>query len=245
MRYKEELLRLIGEVIFPENIYCVGCGEPIKKNEIYSLCEKCREMLIYSRPETCVRCGRFVKKRETVFCEHCGARPPKYDRGAAAVVYNDAARKMIYDLKYGGKGYVAKNAAGIMQRCVENLGGHDIIIPVPVHKNKIKARGFCQTTLISESLSKLTGIPVLKGNLVRTKDTLPMSGLEPEERRNNIRDAFDVTDASCILGKKVLLIDDLLTTGSTAEECARVLKGSGAAGVSLAVFASPYSKNKN
>ena len=245
MRYKEKILRLAGEVLFPENIYCVGCGKPVKKNESYSLCEGCREALIYSRPDNCVRCGRFVRKRETVICEHCGARPPRYDRAAAAVVYNDLSRKIIYDLKYGGKGYLAKNAAELMKSCVENLGEHDIMIPVPVHKNKRKTRGFCQTTLISENLSKITGIPVLKGILIRSKDTLPMSGLGPEERRNNIKDAFYVTDTSRISGRKVLLIDDLLTTGSTAEECARVLKESGASRVSLAVLASPYDNYKN
>lgn len=245
MRYKDRIFRLIWEIVFPENIYCIACGNPVKKGEVYSLCETCRERLIYSQPENCTRCGHFVKRREVNFCEHCGSRPPKYDRGAAAVVYNDGARKIVHDLKYAGKGYLAKNAAQIMKGSIENLGEHDIMIPVPMFEGKKKTRGFCQTTLISEALSELTGIPVIKGNLVRVKNTVPMSGLEPWERRDNVKDAFSVKDRNGILNKKVLLVDDLLTTGSTAEECADVLKSAGAARVSLAVFASPYRSRYN
>ena len=245
MRYRERLSRIFWEVIFPEDIYCIGCGDPVKKGSKYSLCSGCREELLLNQPENCMRCGRFVKKRETVFCEYCGASPPEYDRASAAVVYNEKARKIVYDLKYAGKGYLAKNVAAIMRGSVENLGDHDIMIPVPMHKDKQKTRGFCQTTLICERLSEDTGIPLVKGKLVRARNTKPMSGLEPLERKKNIRDAFSVTGAGEISGKRILLIDDLLTTGSTADECSRILKNAGAEKVSLAVFAAPYKDNKN
>ncbi|MDO4481107.1 MAG: ComF family protein [Bacillota bacterium] len=231
---------IFREVLFPGNIYCIGCGMPIKNEGGLSLCGECRRKMLGGLPESCGRCGHFVRNKRTHFCGHCAAVPPVYDRGRAAVVYGKEAKKIIFALKYGGKGYLADNIAYIMTDAVKSMGDYDIIVPVPMHKSKKSSRGFCHTTLISNKLGEITGKPVSGGNLVRIKKTGAMSGLSPEERRNNIRGAFEVRNGKEFAGKTVLLTDDLLTTGSTADECAGVLLKAGAEKVYLAVFASPY-----
>ena len=234
---------VLREVLYPGNIYCIGCGMPIKKDDGFSLCGECRRKILSERPERCGRCGHFVRKKRGHFCEHCASSPPEYDRGAAAVVYGKEAQKIIYSLKYGGKGYLAENIAFIMEDTVKSLGDYDIIVPVPMHKSKKTSRGFCHTTLISVKLGEITGKPVSRGNLIRIKKTGAMSGLTPAERKRNIRGAFEISDENEFAGKSVLVADDLLTTGSTADECARMLRRAGAEKIYLAVFASPYDKN--
>ena len=115
---------------------------------------------------------------------------------------------------------------------------YDIIVPVPMYKAKLKQRGFCQTTLIAKNLAEFTGKPVSTDNLVRKRNTPAMSGLDEDSRKQNVKNAFGIADAEEFLGKRVLLLDDVLTTGSTADECAYQLKRAGAEKVFLAVFAS-------
>lgn len=240
MNKKEVVKRVFYEILFPSDIYCISCKKPILKGLKYSMCESCRIRLVDERPERCGRCGKFISEKSGDYCEFCVLYPPLYSRGSAAVVYRDEARRIVQELKYGGRRYLAKNMADIMLDEVKSGLNYDIIVPVPMYVKKIKKRGFCQTTLIAGFLSERSGKPVVTGTLIRNRDTTPMSGLEPDKRAENIRNAFSVTDAKKLEGKRVLLIDDVLTTGSTANECTSVLLEAGATAVYLAVFASPY-----
>lgn len=224
-------------MVFPKDIYCIACGAPLRGGDPESLCGDCRRELIVNRPPACRRCGRFARRPAGNSCEGCRTRKPVYDRGFAAVVYEGNARKILYGLKYGGKGYLAENAAAIMEPVLPPASSYDMIVPVPMHRSKKSERGYCQTTLIARHLAKRTGKPLETGNLIRVRKTDPMSGLAREKRSANVRGAFEATDPGALAGKRILLVDDLLTTGSTANECARVLKKAGAASVQLAVFA--------
>lgn len=245
MRKNRERRDWIWEALFPDGIYCIACGAPIKKGQPYALCDTCTGKLLYRKPAVCPGCGRFVKKSPALFCANCAAHPLRYDGGAAAVVYGEEAQRIIHSLKYGGRGYLAKNIADIMADIVPEPHCYDIIIPVPLHKSRKKLRGFCQTSLIAGRLGELTGKPVCFDGLVRRKKTRAMRELDPRQRRANVRDVFAVGNQSGIAGKRVLLIDDLLTTGSTADACAAVLKEAGARQVILAVFASPYKEEED
>lgn len=227
----------LADMVFPKNIYCIACNAPLKGDDPMSLCGDCRKELLLGQPAVCRRCGRFARYPAANFCEGCAAREPLYDRGSAAVVYEGSARKILYGLKYGGKGYLAENIAAIMEPVLPAASSYDMILPVPMHRSKKSERGYCQTTLIARQIAGRTGKPMVPDNLVRIRKTEPMSGLSREKRTANIRGAFEVKDPAALAGKRVLLVDDLLTTGSTADECARVLKQAGAASVQLAVFA--------
>ena len=227
----------LADMVFPKNIYCIACNAPLKGDDPMSLCGDCRKELLLGQPAVCRRCGRFARYPAANFCEGCAAREPLYDRGSAAVVYEGSARKILYGLKYGGKGYLAENIAAIMEPVLPAASSYDMIIPVPMHKSKKSERGYCQTTLISKHLAKKSGKPAETDNLVRIRRTESMSGLHRGNRAANVRGAFEVKDPGALAGKRILLVDDLLTTGSTADECARILKKAGAASVQLAVFA--------
>ncbi len=237
---KKRLIRnSIFEVLFPENLYCISCSKPIKKEEKYSLCDSCREGILYRRPPTCPRCGSFVEGKTGDLCKNCGAHEPVFDKGLACLVYTDGVKSIIYKYKYGGNAWMSRPMAEIMDGALVEAGGFDLIVPVPMFRAKEKLRGFCQTTLLAEEIGRLRDKPVLKRKLIRTKMTRPMSGLSAEERRTNIREAFAVVDGEMFIGKRILLIDDLVTTGSTANACAKVLINEGATKIILAAFASP------
>lgn len=229
---------MIREMVFPENIYCISCGMPIKKGNPASLCEECGKKMLEGLPESCTRCGRFVRNPGKGFCRYCIDEAPSYDGGFAAVAYEDEARRVVHALKYSGRGFIAKNIAYIINETVKKAVEYDIIVPVPMHRTKLKLRGFCQTTLTAEYLSRFSGKPVSKGNLVRVRNTPAMSGLDEDRRKQNVKNAFGIMDEDEFRGKTILLIDDVLTTGSTADECALQLKSAGAEAVFLAVFAS-------
>ena len=225
------------DMIFPKGIYCIACGTPLKGGDPDSLCEDCRKALLVQRPSVCRRCGRFARRPAQDFCEHCAGREPVYDRGVAAVEYKGPVRSILYGIKYDGKGYLAENMAAILLPLLPAPAWYDVIVPVPMHPGKRSERGYCQTTLLARHLARETGKPLITDGLIRIRKTRPMSELPHEQRAVNIRGAFQVPDPEVFAGKRILLVDDLLTTGSTADECARVLKEAGARSVYLAVFA--------
>lgn len=239
LRNLRGLGNILLEVVFPENLYCITCKTPIKKSDRYSLCPKCKEEMLFRRPPSCPRCGSFISGKVGSFCETCAAHEPVYDRAEVAVVYTDRVKSIIYRLKYGGKTWLAGPMAEIMSGVTGRLGDFDIIVPVPLHPSKQRARGFCQTTLISKTISGINLRPLVSGNLVRIKKTRPMSGLTADERVRNLSGAFKVLRPEEFRGKRILLVDDLLTTGTTANACAALLKEAGAAAVYVAAFASP------
>ena len=242
LRDLKGLGNILLEAVFPENLYCISCKTPVKKSDRYSLCPKCKEELLFRRPPSCPRCGSFISGKPGAFCEVCAAHEPVYDRAEVAVVYTDAVKSIIYSLKYGGKTWLAGPMAEIISGTATRLGDFDLIVPVPLHPSKQRTRGFCQTTLISEKISEIKGRPLVKGNLVRVKKTRPMSGLSAEERVLNLLGAFKVLRPEEFDGKTILLVDDLLTTGTTANTCAGLLKEAGASRVFVAAFSGPLLK---
>ena len=143
------------------------------------------------------------------------------------MVYEGSARKILYGLKYGGKGYLAENIAAIMEPVLPAASSYDMILPVPMHRSKKSERGYCQTTLIARQIAGRTGKPLVPDNLVRIRKTEPMSGLSREKRTANIRGAFEVRDPAALAGKRVFVtggtgffgrsLIDLLARGALPE----------------------------
>ena len=127
--------------------------------------------------------------------------------------------------------YFANFMAEEFERNKNEIGEIDFLIPVPLHEEKEKERGFNQSKLLADELSKMIGIPVLDGNLIRVKNTKTQTELSYKERQENLEKAFKVLNWREIKGKRIVLIDDVLTTGSTLNHCAHALLNSGAAAV--------------
>ncbi len=173
-------------------------------------------------------------------CAACEARPRAFDRARAACVYDETSRDLILQLKHADR----TDLAGLFARWLLRAGHAltdeaDVIVPVPMHWRRLLARRYNQAAEIARPLSRLTGLTYLPGALVRARDTGSQGGRSAGARRRNVAAAFAVParKAGQVAGKRVLLIDDVLTTGATAEGCARALKAAGAAAVYVAVVA--------
>ena len=131
-------------------------------------------------------------------------------------------------LRYDGMRPLAKALAAKMAPVAPRVGAVELVVPVPLHRSRRWRREFNQAELLARELSRLVGIPCRPGGLRRVRSTSPQAGLSHRQRRENVRGAFAATDAACIKGRRVLLVDDVMTTGATLDACARVLKVAGA-----------------
>lgn len=167
------------------------------------------------------------------------AEPPAYDRARAAVAYGEVARKVALKLKYGGRPGVAETLAKLMQRHLAGEADDAILVPVPLHRWRLWARGYNQAALIAAALARGTGRSAQLDILRRIKATPALRGLGRRERALAVRGAFQVTDAGKaeLAGRTIVLVDDVHTSGATADACARTLKRAGAARVNLLCWA--------
>ena len=215
------------DFVLPVN--CVVCGK-----EGRYLCEGCESDLPLLHRPYCYLCARPDVPQ---LCRWCFENSPRFDRARAPYRYDGPVRQMVLDLKYRGVRIAAPPMARLLARYLErNPYPVDILIPVPLHPKRERRRGYSQSGLLCEELSKLTGIPVNDTSLRRAKNTAPQVGMDsPEARRDNIAGAFDC--AHDVEGMRVMLIDDVITTGNTMSACAEELKIGGAATVWGLAFA--------
>jgi ComF family protein len=213
---------------------CAGCGTIVA--DVHSFCPDCWKEIHFLGDSGCTVCGLPLQATELTTCAACLARPPRIARARAAVAYDDLSRSLAIRLKYGRKVAVARTMARYMAPLVAG-GGEPILVPVPLHRTRLWRRGFNQSALVARELSRRLKIATDPFLLRRTKRTPPLKGLSPLQRRKAVAGAFRVADKQAVAGKTIILVDDVLTTGSTAEACARSLKRAGAARVELVSWA--------
>lgn len=212
-------IKTVAELVFPPSLYCACCGNIIDSTRTYSLCDHCMDHFRWDRSD-----GISSEDIKLIRC----------------VSYGIYERSLIFDLKYRGKKHVARVIAEIMADKLRSLGIElDYLVPVPMFKEKEKNRGFNQTKLIADFLSKELACNV-SDCLVRTRATRPMRGLSEEQRAENIKGSIAVASDFDGFDKKarVAVLDDFYTTGSTARECIRALKVTGTEDIIFIAFAS-------
>jgi ComF family protein len=217
---------------------CPGCGAIT--GDPHAFCLDCWSGLDFLGEPCCVRCALpfgFESAGEAE-CGRCLAEPPPFDRLRAAVAYGEVSRRVALRLKYSGRPGLAETLAHFMLR---HLGGEGdpLLVPVPLHRWRIWKRGYNQAALIASSLSRRTGLAADPDLLVRTRATPPLKGLGRRERALAVRGAFAVPPAAKprLAGRRIVLVDDVYTSGATASACARALKRSGAASVDILCWA--------
>lgn len=219
---------------------CPACGEIV--GDPHSFCFACWRSLAFLGEPCCVRCGlpfEFGGEAEDVECGRCLADPPPFERLRAAVAYGETARKVALRLKYSGRPAVAGTLARFMQRHLGERGGEALLIPVPLHRWRIWRRGYNQAALIAGELARASGLAADNHILLRVRATPSLRGLGRSERARAVRGAFHV-DAGArerIAGRRLILVDDVFTSGATASACAKVLKRAGAASVEVLCWA--------
>ena len=227
------------DVMFPP--LCHVCRRFIPTAGELHICPGCRELMPPVVAPLCSVCGvPFAGAGTDHVCGSCSTSLPRFDAARAALAYEGASRDLIHAFKYRNKTHLRRPLALLtLESLSEFIRSRrpDLIMPVPLHRKKLSSRGFNQAVLLGEVLSQRLKIPLDRRNLRRIRWTEPQVNLAAGDRRENVRGAFAVQDSDLVTGRRVLLVDDVLTTGSTAEECGRVLKVSGAADVTVITVA--------
>lgn len=214
---------------------CPGCGAVTEAD--HRFCARCWGELRFLGPPWCAACCTpFPFDRgEGALCGQCLADPPKHRGVRAAVAYGDIARALALRLKYGGKTAYAETAARLMQRLLPEDA--ELLVPVPLHRWRIWARGFNQAALIAGALEKASGVRADPHVLRRARATPVLRGLGPRDRRKAVRGAFRIGDPARVRGKSVVLVDDVHTSGATSDACTAALLRAGATEVSILCWA--------
>lgn len=214
---------------------CAGCGTIV--DEVDSFCAPCWTKLDFLGAGGCARCGIPLAATEIDLCGACLARPPRLDRIRAAVAYGDISSSIAMRLKYGRKVALARTMSRYMHPLLGDVSGDALLVPVPLHRTRLWSRSFNQSAIVAKALSRQSGIPVLVDALTRVRPTPPLKGMGIRQRRRTVAGAFRAQREAQLRGRTVILVDDVFTTGSTANACARVLKRAGAARVDLISWA--------
>lgn len=212
---------------------CAGCGEVI--GEAGSFCATCWSKLQWLGNGGCQRCGLPLAGTEIDMCGRCLADPPRIDRIRAAVAYDEMSRSIALRLKYGRKVALARTMARYMAPLGDERDA--VLVPVPLHRWRLWGRGFNQSGLVARELAKAWGMPVSLDSIRRVRRTRPLKGLNHSQRRKAVAGAFQAGVSNQVRDRNVILIDDVLTSGSTAEACAKVLRRAGARRVELICWA--------
>jgi ComF family protein len=206
--------RLLDLLIPPR---CVGCGERDRW-----LCPDCRTSLAGLPEQHCEQCA--LPGVPTRFCANCYRDPPPFEQLRAPLLHDGLGRDLVLGLKYRGHRHLAPVLAELVRPHTPE--GLDVIVPVPLHPERLRERGFNQSGLLAEEIRAASGVKIDASVLVRTRQTAPQAGLSARERIANVRGAFRANRR--LEGETVLLVDDVCTTGATLSACARTLRRAGA-----------------
>ena len=228
-------LRLTLRLALPPR--CPACGLPVAED--HRFCAACWGSLRFMGPPWCARCcAPFEYDRgEGATCAACLERPPRHGGVRAAVAYGPVARRIALGLKYGGREGLAETMARSMARLLP--ADTDRLVPVPLHRWRIWSRGYNQAALIARGVGRIAGVPVALDALARTRRTPVLKGLSGRERRKAVARAFAVREEAraAIKGAALVLVDDVHTSGATADACADALLRGGARSVSVLCWA--------
>ena len=219
---------------------CLACNAPV--SEAGALCADCWSRVSFIGSPCCARCGLpfEIEAATGALCGACTRAPPVYDRARAAFLYEGAGRELILAYKMADRSWVAPRLAAWLHRAAAPLlADADLVVPVPLHRWRLLARRFNQAAVLAQLVARQSDARLIPDLLVRTRRTAPQSRLSRPERRRNVRGAFAVRRgrAPLVADRRILLVDDVLTTGATVSACARALRKAGAVRVDVATLA--------
>ncbi len=227
------------DIIFPRT--CAGCGGPAG-NESPHLCWDCIAKLPVIKEPFCAVCGDPVDGvvEDGFVCPSCARNPPAFDIARSAVRYTGIVCRLVKDFKYHRATWLAPDLAALMRLCLEThmRGFHaEFVVCVPLHHSKFRERSYNQSRLLGSRIAAALRVPLAGGSIRRTRQTNTQTHLTAAKRKTNVEGVFVVTGARGFENRDILLIDDVMTTGATLNDCARALKADGARRVVALTFA--------
>lgn len=211
-------------------IKCPVCGKLLGGKRI-ACCEACRKDLPVITGARCYRCGKPLQDEEQEYCMDCRKRQHFYTKGLALWTYNAHLKQVIYRFKYKNhRVYASYFGRELVRHHYRELLGWqaDMLVPVPLHQKRRRQRGFNQATLLAGEIARCIKVPVREDVVVRVRNTTPQKKLNDKERQKNLKSAFKIKENSVKL-KKIILVDDIYTTGTTVDAIAQLLEQAGAA----------------
>lgn len=217
--------RILLDLIFPRR--CPFCDKIVEQGR--SICPECERRIQPIAGAVCSKCGKPQEDERKEYCYDCVRKKHEYHTGKALYVYQDAVKESLYRFKYANRReyaifygeQAALTYAGFIKRCEA-----EAIIPIPLHKIRRRQRGYNQAELFARELGRITGIPVRTDILIRSVNTRPQKELDDAGRKKNLKKAFTIRE-NIVQLKKILLVDDIYTTGSTVDAAAAMLKQAG------------------
>ena len=211
------------DILFPR--YCVGC-----RREGSFICDSCLLYQPLVMPPVCPLCGR--PQASGILCSDCIRWKAEIDGIRSPYRFEGVIQQAVYQLKYKNLRSIAPMLAGLLYDLMKLTPVRgDALVPVPLHKSRMRERGYNQSTLLAKELAKLSGLPIIQNSLVKREKSMPQAkSSNVEERKKNVSGVFSIRDGR-LTGKAVILIDDVSTSGATLDACARALKEAGALSV--------------
>lgn len=217
------------DLLYPEGITCYLCGQKIRTSHRYGICESCHGEFEFIDENSCKKCGKYTLAPG--LCRDCQSFTHSFQRGYSLCVYDGKVREWVYSFKYAGRSYLARPFGRMMAERIKQIGllrRIDGILSVPIHRKKLRQRGYNQSHLLAQVIKNELSIKKAPYVLRRDRDTPPLSGLTRSQRRQTMEGAFGMVESRRKTNiKNVLLIDDIYTTGSTVNQCANILKDKG------------------
>ena len=217
--------RICLQLLFP--LRCPVCDEIVTPFG-EKICLDCMKKLKYVLPPRCLKCGKKLEEEEQEYCHDCSHSKHLFVQGRALYEYGSVAAS-VYRFKYGNRreyaDFYGEEIARYLGEFIRQVQPQ-ALIPIPLHRIRRQIRGYNQALLLANAISRYTGVPICDKILVRVKNTVPLKQLNPKQRQNNLKNAFQLKENNVKL-KTVLLVDDIYTTGSTMDEAATVLLAAG------------------
>ena len=235
------IIRQLLHVVLP--VECAACGANLTDDPVPFFCRRCWSSIKPLAGSACPRCGRpFASAVALTYspahlCRACRLRRPAYTGAWSLYPYEPPLQDAIRLFKYHGKVALADALGDLMLAALRQPPDVDLIMPVPLHPSRLREREFNQSLLLADRLNRRLHLPLSHTNLVRLRRTEPQTEFSRAERLKNLRKAFAVLRPDEVTDKRVLLVDDVMTTGTTVNECAKALRKAGAADVYVGTLA--------
>lgn len=236
----KDLVQGVKELVFPDN--CFLCRTFLNSSHQRQLCPACLQKIPLNIPPFCMLCSRHLTVySDDALCNPCRGTKKQYDRAWGVCFYANEMRDLLQAFKYGGKTGLRKTFSQLIHTFIDTyhvpLAQFDLVVPIPLHPVRLRERGFNQAEILSANLCNHYNLRHCTGVLIRQHPTASQTLLDQKQRWTNLQGAFRINASDAIRDKSILLVDDLLTTGATADAAAAALKEAGAAYIGVLTLA--------